>query len=94
MIQLNSKTLAVAAIVAASPFAVSPISSLLVQPVLAQSGEVNLYTYREAKLIQPVLDAFTKDTGIKVNVVSASSGLEQRIKTEGAAAPAPAMAKH
>ena len=51
---------------------------------LAQSGEVNVYSYREQKLIQPLFDAFTKDTGIKVNVVSASSGLEQRIATEGA----------
>ncbi len=41
-----------------------------------------------SKLIQPLLDAFTKDTGIKVNVISASSGLEQRIKTEGANSPA------
>jgi iron(III) transport system substrate-binding protein len=58
-------------------------------PTLASAqGEVNLYTYREQKLIQPLLDAFTKDTGIKVNVVSASSGLEQRIKTEGANSPA------
>jgi iron(III) transport system substrate-binding protein len=54
----------------------------------AQSGEVNVYTYRETKLIQPLLDAFTKDTGIKVNVISASSGLEQRIKTEGTNSPA------
>jgi iron(III) transport system substrate-binding protein len=55
---------------------------------LAQSGEVNVYSYREQKLIQPLFDAFTKDTGIKVNVVSASSGLEQRIATEGANSPA------
>ena len=55
---------------------------------LAQSGEVNVYSYREAKLIQPLFEAFTKDTGIKVNVISASSGLEQRIKTEGANSPA------
>ncbi len=54
----------------------------------AAQGEVNVYTYREQKLIQPLLDAFTKDTGIKVNVVSATSGLEQRIKTEGANSPA------
>lgn len=54
----------------------------------AQSGEVNLYSYRESKLLQPLTDAFTKDTGIKVNVVSASSGLEQRIKAEGANSPA------
>src|SRR6516162_9665484 len=50
----------------------------------AQSGDVNVYTYRESKLIQPLFDAFSRDTGIKVNVVSASSGLEQRIKAEGA----------
>jgi len=55
---------------------------------LAQSGDVNVYSYRESKLIQPLFDAFTKDTGIKVNVISASSGLEQRIKTEGALSPA------
>jgi len=54
----------------------------------AQSGEVNVYTYREGKLIQPLFDAFTKASGVKVNVISASSGLEQRIKTEGANSPA------
>lgn len=54
----------------------------------AQGNEVNVYTYREQKLIQPLFEAFAKDTGIKVNVVSASSGLEQRIKTEGANSPA------
>jgi iron(III) transport system substrate-binding protein len=59
----------------------------LAGPALAQ-GEVNVYTYREAKLVAPLLEAFTKDTGIKVNVISASSGLEQRIKTEGANSPA------
>ena len=54
----------------------------------AQSGDVNVYTYRESKLIQPLFDAFSRDTGIKVNVISASSGLEQRIKAEGANGPA------
>jgi iron(III) transport system substrate-binding protein len=57
-------------------------------PALAQSGDVNVYTYRESKLIQPLFDAFTRETGIKVNVISASSGLEQRIKAEGANSPA------
>src|SRR6188474_3743043 len=59
----------------------------LATPAFAQ-GDVNVYTYRESKLIQPLLEAFTKDTGIKVNVISASTGLEQRIKTEGANSPA------
>ena len=54
----------------------------------AFANEVNVYSYREQKLIQPLFDAFTKDTGVKVNVISANSGLEQRIKTEGANSPA------
>ncbi len=54
----------------------------------AQSGDVNVYTYRESKLIQPLFDAFSRDTGVKVNVISANSGLEQRIKAEGANSPA------
>jgi iron(III) transport system substrate-binding protein len=63
-------------------------AALAAAPALAQNGDVNVYTYRESKLIQPLFEAFTKDTGIKVNVISASSGLEQRIKTEGANSPA------
>src|SRR6266498_451633 len=54
----------------------------------AFANEVNVYSYREQKQIQPLFEAFTKDTGIKVNVISASSGLEQRIKTEGQNSPA------
>lgn len=54
----------------------------------AQSNEVNVYTYREAKLMAPLFEAFTKDTGIKVNAISASAGLEQRIASEGANSPA------
>ena len=60
--------------------------AVLATPAFA--NEVNVYSYREQKLIQPLFEAFTKDTGIKVNVISASSGLEQRIKTEGANSPA------
>jgi iron(III) transport system substrate-binding protein len=54
----------------------------------AEGAEVNVYTYREAKLIQPLFEAFTQETGVKVNTLSASSGLEQRIATEGASSPA------
>ncbi len=70
--------------------AAAVIAATIVLPSLAsaQSGEVNVYTYRETKLVQPLFEAFTKDTGIKVNIVSASSGLEQRIKAEGANSPA------
>src|ERR1700712_5857457 len=60
----------------------------LASPAFAENGEVNVYTYRETKLIQPLFDAFSKDTGVKVNVISASSGLEQRMKAEGTNSPA------
>lgn len=54
----------------------------------ASAAEVNVYTYREQPLIQPIFDRFTKETGIKVNVVFSNKGLEERIKAEGAASPA------
>ncbi len=62
-------------------------ASVAATPAFAQ-GEINLYSYREAKLIQPLLTAFTKETGIKVNLISAARGLDQRIKSEGEKSPA------
>lgn len=53
--------------------------------------DVNVYTYREPGLIKPLFDAFTKETGIKVNVVFAKEGLEERIASEGARSPADAL---
>jgi iron(III) transport system substrate-binding protein len=64
------------------------LTFLSATPASAQGGDVNVYTYRETKLIQPLFDAFTKETGIKVNTISASSGLEQRIASEGQNSPA------
>jgi iron(III) transport system substrate-binding protein len=54
----------------------------------AHANEVNVYTYREAALIKPLFDAFTAETGTKVNVIFAKEGLEERIAAEGAASPA------
>ncbi|MBT9290680.1 extracellular solute-binding protein [Hyphomicrobiaceae bacterium 22] len=54
----------------------------------AAAAEVNVYTYREQPLIQPIFDQFTKETGIRVNVVFSNKGLEERIRAEGAASPA------
>ncbi len=69
------------------PCLVLAAASVTATSAFAQ-GEVNVYTYRETKLIQPLFDAFTKETGVKVNVVSAANGLEQRVRTEGANSPA------
>jgi len=57
-------------------------------PVLAQSKDVNIYSLRQTSLIQPLLDAFTKETGIKANVIFADKGLIERIAAEGASSPA------
>jgi iron(III) transport system substrate-binding protein len=55
---------------------------------LADSGKVNVYTYREPALIKPLFDAFTADTGIAVETIFAKEGLEQKIQSEGANSPA------
>jgi iron(III) transport system substrate-binding protein len=49
---------------------------------------VNIYSYRQPQLIQPLLEAFTAETGIQVQVVHASVGLNERIVAEGANSPA------
>jgi iron(III) transport system substrate-binding protein len=54
----------------------------------AHAQELNVYSSREPALLKPVLDAFTRDTGIKVNVVFAQNGLEERVLAEGANSPA------
>ncbi len=59
-----------------------------VAPALAQSGDVNIYSYREPGLIQPLLDRFTAETGIKANVLFAGNGLLERVAAEGELSPA------
>ncbi|MXN66240.1 extracellular solute-binding protein [Stappia sp. GBMRC 2046] len=52
------------------------------------AGEVNIYSYRQPELIEPLLDAFTEKTGIKTNVIFADKGLAQRMQAEGENSPA------
>lgn len=52
------------------------------------AGEVNLYSYRKPQLIQPMLAAFTADTGIAVNAVYAKNGMLERLRNEAANSPA------
>ena len=54
-------------------------------PALA---DVNIYTTRQPELIQPVMDAFTAQTGIAVNLAFVDDGLVERLKAEGARSPA------
>jgi iron(III) transport system substrate-binding protein len=63
--------------------------ALTVSAPLAQAaGEVNIYSYRQEVLIRPLLTRFSKETGIKVNVVFAKSGMIARLKAEGPNSPA------
>ena len=62
--------------------------ALAVPSAAFAQGEVNIYSYRQEFLIRPLLDSFTKKTGVKVNVLFASKGLIQRIKAEGTNSPA------
>lgn len=53
------------------------------------ASEVNVYSAREEQLIKPLLDAFSKDTGIKVNLITGDDDpLLERLKREGANSPA------
>ena len=54
----------------------------------ANSGEVNVYSYRQPFLVKPLFDKFTDQTGIKVNVIFAQKGLLEKIKLEGQRSPA------
>ncbi|WBA81726.1 Fe(3+) ABC transporter substrate-binding protein [Endozoicomonas sp. GU-1] len=57
--------------------------------LLAQAAEeVNIYSYRQPFLIEPMLKDFEQETGVKVNVVFAKKGLEERIEREGKFSPA------
>ena len=55
---------------------------------LQAADELNLYSHRQPFLIEPVLEAFTAETGVRVNVVYASEGLVQRLQAEAGNSPA------
>jgi iron(III) transport system substrate-binding protein len=67
-----------------SPLALALASSAL--PALAQ--EINVYSHRQPELIQPLVDAFTAETGITVNVAFVDKGMAERLVAEGARSPA------
>ena len=62
--------------------------ALLLPAAAFADGEVNLYTTREPGLVQPLIDAFTKETGITVNTVFVKDGLPERVAAEGENSPA------
>ena len=69
------------------------LSSLLLASSFATAyaadEEVNLYSARKEQLIKPLLDKFTEQTSIKVNLVTGKAdALLKRLTSEGANSPA------
>lgn len=54
----------------------------------AEAQQLNLYTTREPGLVQPLVDAFTTSTGVKVNTIFVRDGLAERVAAEGTRSPA------
>ena len=52
------------------------------------AGDVNIYSFREPELINPLLTAFSAKTGIRVHVIFAKEGLIERMKAEDRNSPA------
>jgi len=66
--------------------------TILLAPVfagLAIAEEIVVYSARNEHLIQPLFDAYTKETGVAIKFVTDKEGpLMQRLKSEGANTPA------
>jgi iron(III) transport system substrate-binding protein len=77
MSHFHTRALALAALLAA-----------LVAPGAWAAEEVNVYSYRQPFLVEPLFAEFTADTGITVNTIFANKGLIERMAQEGRNSPA------
>jgi len=64
----------------------SSFAALSATTAIAQ--EVNVYSYRQPELIEPLTKAFTAETGIEVNVAFLENGMVERLAAEGDRSPA------
>ena len=63
--------------------------SFTLSPSMAAAEEVNVYSARKEALIKPLLDKFTDETGIQVNLITGKAdALLERLKLEGRNTPA------
>lgn len=65
---------------------ITAVTALSVQAAVAQ--EVNVYSYRQPELVEPLFDAFTGETGIEVNVAFLKQGVVEKLEAEGKRSPA------
>lgn len=63
-------------------------STLPFTSVAVANGVVNVYSYRQPQLVEPLFKAFTEKTGIDVKMVFAEKGLIERLEQEGSLSPA------
>jgi len=78
-----------AAVAVAVAATVTTVTTVTVTPTAAAAErEVNVYSYRQPFLIEPMFDAFTAATGIQVNAVYAKTGMLERLQNEGRNSPA------
>jgi len=68
------------------PLILAALMGATAMPALAQ--EVNVYSHRQPDLIQPLIDAFTAETGITVNTAFVDKGMVERLQAEGDRSPA------
>jgi iron(III) transport system substrate-binding protein len=64
------------------------LATCLAATALPAVAEVNVYSYRQPELIAPLVDAFTEQTGIEVNVAFLNTGMVERLQAEGERSPA------
>jgi iron(III) transport system substrate-binding protein len=65
------------------------LAAILSLPPAVGAAEVNLYSARKEALIKPLLDRFTADSGIRVNLVTGKAdALLKRLESEGVNSPA------
>ncbi|WP_070962615.1 Fe(3+) ABC transporter substrate-binding protein [Vibrio sonorensis] len=66
----------------------SALACATLAPTAMAAEEVNVYSYRQPFLVEPMFNEFTKETGIKVNVKFAKKGLAEKLQQEGEYSPA------
>ncbi len=69
-------------------FALSALVCSVFTPLANAAEEVNVYSYRQPFLVEPMFTEFTKETGIKVNVKFAKTGIAEKLAQEGEYSPA------
>ncbi|SNY57094.1 iron(III) transport system substrate-binding protein [Arsukibacterium tuosuense] len=68
---------------------IAALSSALFSTATVFASEVNIYSARQEELIKPLLDNFSRDTGIKVNLITGKPDeLISRLASEGRNSPA------